>query len=108
MTLAPRMSPVWIFNRQDANSSSNEAFYNLNRWIGIRVSWCTALIGGAAGFIALASKGFSPGLIGFSLTNSLAFSGSVLSSVRCLNAVSSAVAQTVERSANRFDSWRLN
>ncbi|KAA8907557.1 P-loop containing nucleoside triphosphate hydrolase protein [Sphaerosporella brunnea] len=73
--------------RIDDFSIPNEAYFNLNRWIGIRISWCTALIGGAAGFITLVSKGFSPGLIGFSLTNSLAFSGSVLSGVRYLNAL---------------------
>jgi hypothetical protein len=43
------------------------------------------------------SKGFSPGLIGFSLANSLAFSGSVLSGVRYFNAVSSVISQAMGR-----------
>lgn len=73
--------------RIDDYSQPNEAFFNLNRWIGMRISWCTAFIGGSAGVIALTSTGYSPGLIGFSMQNALAFSGTVLAGVRYFNAV---------------------
>ena len=73
--------------RTDDFNRPSETYYNLNRWIGIRISWCTALVGGAAGVIAVTSKGYLAGLIGFSMTNALAFSGSVLYGVRYLNAL---------------------
>jgi len=57
----------------------------LSQWFGIRASACTSIIGAAAGIIALTTKGSSPGMIGFSMTNALAFSSSILSTVRCFN-----------------------
>lgn len=68
--------------RIDDYSQPSEALYSLNRWIGIRIAWCTAAIGLAAGVIALTAKDYSPGLIGFSLSNALAFSSSILYSVK--------------------------
>lgn len=68
--------------RIDDYSQPSEALYSLNRWIGIRIAWCTAAIGLAAGVIALTAKDYSPGLIGFSLSNALAFSTSILYSVK--------------------------
>ncbi|RPA89809.1 hypothetical protein L873DRAFT_1831877 [Choiromyces venosus 120613-1] len=69
----------------DDFTQPNEANYNLNRWIGIRTSACTSIIGAAAGIIALTTKGSSPGMIGFSMSNALAFSYSILSAVRYFN-----------------------
>lgn len=68
--------------RVDDWSGPSEANYSLNRWIGVRISWCTAAIGFAAGVIALTTKGYSPGLIGFSLANALAYSSSILYTVK--------------------------
>ncbi|RPB16599.1 hypothetical protein P167DRAFT_500063 [Morchella conica CCBAS932] len=68
--------------RVDDFSQPCESLYSLNRWIGIRISWCTGAIGLAAGVIALTTKGNSAGLIGFSLSNVLAYSTSILYCVR--------------------------
>lgn len=68
--------------RIDDYSQPSEALYSLNRWIGIRIAWCTAAIGLAAGVIALTTKDYSAGLIGFSLSNALAFSTSILYSMK--------------------------
>lgn len=68
--------------RVDDFSQPCETLYSLNRWIGIRISWCTGAIGLAAGVIALTTKGNSAGLIGFSLSNVLAYSTSILYCVR--------------------------
>lgn len=68
--------------RIDDYTQPQEALYSLNRWIGVRIAWCTAGISLAAGAIALTTSGHSPGLIGFSLSNALAFSSSILYSVK--------------------------
>ncbi|KAG0635925.1 hypothetical protein HOY80DRAFT_892204 [Tuber brumale] len=69
----------------DDFTQPNEVNYNLNRWIGIRTSVCTSIIGAAAGIIALTTKGSSPGMIGFSMSNALSFSSSILLAVRYFN-----------------------
>ncbi|PWW78291.1 P-loop containing nucleoside triphosphate hydrolase protein [Tuber magnatum] len=69
----------------DDFTQPNEVNYNLNRWIGIRTSVCTSVIGAAAGIIALTTKDSSPGMIGFSMSNALAFSSSILLAVRYFN-----------------------
>jgi len=51
------------------------------------MSACTSIIGAAAGIIALTTKSSSPGMIGFSMSNALAFSSSILSAVRCFNSL---------------------
>lgn len=68
--------------RVDDYTRPSESLYSLNRWIGVRISWCTAAVGLAAGVIALRTEGHSPGLIGFSLANVLAFSTSILYAVK--------------------------
>ena len=59
----------------------------MSRWIGIRSTSCTSIIGAAAGIIALTTKGSSPGMIGFSMSNALAFSSSILRAVRYFNSL---------------------
>jgi len=68
----------------DEYTQPNEALYNLNRWMGIRIEVSTALVGLFAGYLGLTSN-LSPGLVGFSLASSLSFTSSVLQAIRCSN-----------------------
>ncbi|WBW74353.1 vacuolar phytochelatin and glutathione S-conjugate ABC family transmembrane transporter Abc4 [Schizosaccharomyces osmophilus] len=61
------------------------ASYNLNRWVAIRTDGISGLVGGLAGFIALKQSHLSPGLVGFSLNQSVMFSVTVLYFVRSFN-----------------------
>ncbi|EPY51936.1 glutathione S-conjugate-exporting ATPase Abc4 [Schizosaccharomyces cryophilus OY26] len=61
--------------------------YNLNRWVAVRTDGISGLVGGLAGFIALKQSNISPGLVGFSLNQSVIFSITVLYFVRSFNAL---------------------
>lgn len=75
--LAERLRP---FNR------ANETNYNLNRWVGLRIDFVTALVMACAGAIAISKVGLIPaGLVGFSLTNASGLSSTILYLVRLAN-----------------------
>lgn len=75
--LAERLRP---FNR------ANETNYNLNRWVGLRIDFVTALVMSCAGAIAISKVGLIPaGLVGFSLTNASGLSSTILYLVRLAN-----------------------
>ncbi|KAI1470880.1 abc transporter [Daldinia caldariorum] len=61
-----------------------EAQYNCNRWVSIRSDFCAATVAVAAGCIAYYKSG-SPGLVGFSLTNAIGLSQTILTLVRNIN-----------------------
>jgi ABC-type multidrug transport system fused ATPase/permease subunit len=75
--LAERLRP---FNR------ANETNFNLNRWVGLRIDFVTALVMACAGAIAISKVGLIPaGLVGFSLTNASGLSSTILYLVRLAN-----------------------
>lgn len=75
--LADRLRP---FNR------ANETNFNLNRWVGLRIDFVTALVMACAGAIAISKVGLIPaGLVGFSLTNASGLSSTILYMVRIAN-----------------------
>ena len=83
MTILSRSYNVLLHPSQiEADVTRQQTLYNLNRWIGVRINGLTAIVGVAAGAIALTATNLPPGLIGFSLTNALAFSSSILYAVR--------------------------
>ncbi|KAI1779139.1 abc transporter [Hypoxylon cercidicola] len=61
-----------------------ETQYNCNRWVSVRSDFCAATIAVAAGCIAYYKSG-SPGLVGFSLTNAIGLSQTILTLVRNMN-----------------------
>ncbi|OIW26896.1 P-loop containing nucleoside triphosphate hydrolase protein [Coniochaeta ligniaria NRRL 30616] len=61
-----------------------EAQYNCNRWVSVRSDACAATIAAAAGCIAYYKSG-SAGLVGFSLTNAIGLSQTILTLVRNMN-----------------------
>ncbi|KAI2464558.1 abc transporter [Annulohypoxylon bovei var. microspora] len=61
-----------------------EAQFNTNRWVSIRSDFCAATIAVTAGCIAYVKSG-SPGLVGFSLTNAIGLSQTILTLVRNMN-----------------------
>lgn len=66
----------------------NQVKWTLNAlglWITIRSTACTAMISAAAGFLAISTTGYTAGLIGFSMSNCLSFSSSVLAAVSNFN-----------------------
>ena len=75
--LAQRMRPL---------SRVQEASFNSNRWIAVRVDIITAVVSLSAGIIAVTkASSLGAGLVGFSLSNVSGLSGSILMLVRCLN-----------------------
>ncbi|KAK1755818.1 multidrug resistance-associated protein [Echria macrotheca] len=75
--LAQRMRPL---------SRAQEASFNSNRWIAVRVDAVTAFVSLCAGIIAVwKSSSLGAGLVGFSLSNITGLSGYILMLVRCLN-----------------------
>ncbi|KAJ0117923.1 hypothetical protein J7T55_014373 [Diaporthe amygdali] len=75
--LAERLRP---YNR------ASETNYNLNRWVGLRIDFVTALVMACAGGIAISKVGMIPaGLVGFSLTNASGLSSTILYLVRIAN-----------------------
>ncbi|KAI1764440.1 abc transporter [Hypoxylon sp. FL1150] len=61
-----------------------ETQYNCNRWVSVRSDFCAATVAVAAGCIAYWKSG-SPGLVGFSLTNAIGLSQTILTLVRNMN-----------------------
>lgn len=61
-----------------------EAQYNCNRWVSVRSDACAATIAAAAGCVAYYKSG-SAGLVGFSLTNAIGLSQTILTLVRNMN-----------------------
>ncbi|OTA59277.1 abc transporter [Hypoxylon sp. EC38] len=61
-----------------------EAQFNCNRWVSIRSDFCAATVAVTAGCIAYYKSG-SPGLVGFSLTNAIGLSQTILTLVRNMN-----------------------
>lgn len=67
-------------------SASNEAGFNCNRWVAVRIDFVTALVALAAGIIAVSKAGLvSAGLVGFSLSNANGLSQTILMLVRAMN-----------------------
>lgn len=66
------------------HARSAEAQYNCNRWVSVRTDFCAAFVSAAAGCVAYFWSG-SPGLVGFSLTNAIGFSQTILTLVRTMN-----------------------
>lgn len=61
-----------------------EAQYNCNRWVSVRSDFCAATIAATAGCIAYYKSG-AAGLVGFSLTNAIGLSQTILMLVRNMN-----------------------
>lgn len=75
--LAKRMRPL---------SRAQEATFNLNRWVSVRVDAITAVVSVCAGIIAVTkASALGAGLVGFSLSNVSGLSQSILMLVRVLN-----------------------
>jgi ABC-type multidrug transport system fused ATPase/permease subunit len=67
-------------------SRTQEANYNCNRWVSVRVDFITALVSLLAGIIAVSKTGvLAAGLVGFSLMNATGLSDSILGLVRSMN-----------------------
>jgi len=65
---------------------AEEATYNLNRWVAIRVDFLTALVMMSAGIIAVwKADALKAGQVGFSLSNATRLSFVILSLVRNMN-----------------------
>lgn len=63
-----------------------EALYNSNRWVSVRADMVAASVAAAAGTIAIIkAQSISAGLVGFSLTNAIGLSQTILSMVRNMN-----------------------
>ncbi|KAI0172625.1 abc transporter [Hypoxylon sp. FL1284] len=61
-----------------------ETQYNCNRWVSVRSDLCAAAVAVAAGCIAYGRSG-DPGLVGFSLSNAIGLSQTILTLVRNVN-----------------------
>jgi ABC-type multidrug transport system fused ATPase/permease subunit len=66
------------------HSQSAEALYNSNRWVSVRSDFCASSVAAAAGCVAYFKSG-APGLVGFSLTNAIGLSQTILTLVRTMN-----------------------
>ena len=66
------------------HTRSAEAQYNCNRWVSVRSDFCAASVAAAAGCVAYLRSG-SAGLVGFSLTNAIGLSQTILTLVRTMN-----------------------
>lgn len=66
------------------HTRSAEAQYNCNRWVSVRSDFCAATVAAAAGCVAYSRSG-SAGLVGFSLTNAIGLSQTILTLVRTMN-----------------------
>ena len=63
-----------------------EAQYNLNRWLSVRTDCAAAAVALGAGGIALVRSGnVSAGLVGFSLTNAVGLSATIIFLIRNMN-----------------------
>ena len=66
------------------HTRSAEAQYNCNRWVSVRSDFCAASVAASAGCVAYFRSG-SAGLVGFSLTNAIGLSQTILTLVRTMN-----------------------
>ncbi|GFG23766.1 ATP-binding cassette transporter abc4 [Aspergillus udagawae] len=66
------------------HARSAEAQYNCNRWVSVRSDLCAASVAASAGCVAYFWLG-SAGLVGFSLTNAIGLSQTILTLVRTMN-----------------------
>ncbi|GAQ10287.1 ATP-binding cassette transporter abc4 [Aspergillus lentulus] len=66
------------------HARSAEAQYNCNRWVSVRSDLCAASVAASAGCVAYFWSG-SAGLVGFSLTNAIGLSQTILTLVRTMN-----------------------
>ncbi|KAH8889816.1 P-loop containing nucleoside triphosphate hydrolase protein [Thozetella sp. PMI_491] len=67
-------------------SRAQEANFNINRWVSVRVDFVTALVSLCAGIIAVAKTGeFDAGLVGFSLANASGLGDTIMMLVRSMN-----------------------
>ncbi|KAF9887377.1 hypothetical protein FE257_010232 [Aspergillus nanangensis] len=66
------------------HARSAEAQYNCNRWVSVRSDFCAATVATSAGCVAYFWSG-SAGLVGFSLTNAIGLSQTILTLVRTMN-----------------------
>ncbi|KAE8145053.1 P-loop containing nucleoside triphosphate hydrolase protein [Aspergillus avenaceus] len=66
------------------HARSAETQYNCNRWVSVRSDFCAASVAASAGCVAYFSSG-SAGLVGFSLTNAIGLSQTILTLVRTMN-----------------------
>ena len=67
-------------------SRTQEATFNLNRWVSVRIDFITAMVSVCAGVIAVTrAKALGAGLVGFSLTNVTGLSSAILMLVRYMN-----------------------
>lgn len=73
-----------LAERLAVHARSAEAQYNCNRWVSIRSDFCAASVSAAAGCVAYFRSG-SAGLVGFSLTNAIGLSSTILTLVRTMN-----------------------
>lgn len=73
-----------LAERLAVHARSAEAQYNCNRWVSIRSDLCAASVSAAAGCVAYFRSG-SAGLVGFSLTNAIGLSQTILTLVRTMN-----------------------
>lgn len=73
-----------LAERLAVHTRSAEALYNSNRWVSVRSDFCAASVSAAAGCVAYFKSG-APGLVGFSLSNAIGLSQTILTLVRTMN-----------------------
>ncbi|KAL3417937.1 ATP-binding cassette transporter abc4 [Phlyctema vagabunda] len=75
-----------LADRVRRNSRAFEALYNSNRWVSVRADAVAATVAASAGIIAIVkAQTISAGLVGFSLTNAIGLSQTILAMVRTMN-----------------------
>lgn len=75
-----------LAERLRAFNRSTETNYNLNRWVGVRIDFVTAIVTCFAGWLAINQVGYiSAGLVGFSLNSASNLSETILYMVRLMN-----------------------
>ncbi|KAI3322302.1 ABC transporter [Xylariaceae sp. AK1471] len=67
-------------------SRAQEANANINRWVAVRIDLIAALVSACAGLIAVSKADqLTAGLVGFSLTNAIGLSDTILMVIRSMN-----------------------
>ncbi|PSR76546.1 P-loop containing nucleoside triphosphate hydrolase protein [Coniella lustricola] len=85
-TGVPKAFSNLLAERLRSFTRANETNYNLNRWVGVRIDFVTAIVTVLAGVIAISKIGtISAGLVGFSLVTARGLSDIILYLVRLLN-----------------------
>jgi ABC-type multidrug transport system fused ATPase/permease subunit len=75
-----------LAERLRSYSRAQEANFNCNRWVAVRIDFITALVTLCAGIIAVSKAGTLPaGLVGFSIMNATGLSETILGLVRSMN-----------------------